>query len=312
MHSPFINIKSVSSIATILCTLLTLSACQSVQDQRIPLSASFSQNAEVITVRKPIAQYKDQHFEQATSNFLVRGMNIARGHSERSEQFFSQSGLSGIQLQSADRFTRFLWNEILGMRPMLRQQYKLAREREFHFQVAQNLDSNVSPRPIDVQCQLYQLDDVAQVEREGRDRKGNDLKSVSTDSRRLYSFLRCELNQNEKFWHLSLDMNQNQAPQIQLGLPISESAHDFFVIEHEQKNQYLVGGQWRDSNIPFAALSGLHVYKNDTQVAALSFEGQTPKVWLNKSNDQETKKLLFAASYAILMYDWLDQEWRKQ
>ena len=289
---------------------LSLSACHTVQDQRIPLPQGFEQQSELITIRKPIAQYKDQHFEQNTSQFLVRAMRISRGRSERSEQIFSASGVNGLQLNGGDRFTRFVWNEILGMRPAIKQQYKLASEKELRFEVVPTVSSTLNAEPVDVQCQLYQLDDIAYSERTERDRKGNDRTSSTTERNRLYSFFRCELVLNNQVWQLGLDAEGNQVPTIQLGRPISDSAKDYYVIEHERGNQLLVNGQWRESPFPFASTSGLHFYKDDAHVAAMSFEGQTPKVWLGKSNSPEAKKILFSASYALMMYDWLDREWR--
>ncbi len=289
---------------------LSLSACHTVQDQRIPLPQGFEQQSELITIRKPIAQYKDQHFEQNTSQFLVRAMRISRGRSERSEQIFSASGVNGLQLNGGDRFTRFVWNEILGMRPAIKQQYKLASEKELRFEVVPTVNSTLNAEPVDVQCQLYQLDDIAYSERTERDRKGNDRTSSTTERNRLYSFFRCELVLNNQVWQLGLDAEGNQVPTIQLGRPISDSAKEYYVIEHERGNQLLVNGQWRESPFPFASTSGLHFYKDDVQVAAMSFEGQTPKVWLGKSNSTEAKKILFSASYALMMYDWLDREWR--
>lgn len=289
---------------------LSLSACHTVQDQRIPLPQGFEQQSELITIRKPIAQYKDQHFEQNTSQFLVRAMRISRGRSERSEQIFSASGVNGLQLNGGDRFTRFVWNEILGMRPAIKQQYKLASEKELRFEVVPTVNSTLNAEPVDVQCQLYQLDDIAYSERTERDRKGNDRTSSTTERNRLYSFFRCELVLNNQVWQLGLDAEGNQVPTIQLGRPISDSAKDYYVIEHERGNQLLVNGQWRESPFPFASTSGLHFYKDDAHVAAMSFEGQTPKVWLGKSNSTEAKNILFSASYALMMYDWLDREWR--
>lgn len=298
------------TICAVTIAVFSTSACQTVQDQRIKLSNEFEQNAELITVRKPIARYKDRHFEQSTPSFNVRAMNITSEKSERSEQLFSRSGVDGLQLTGADRFTRFLWNELLGLRPMIRQQYKLASERAYRFQVVPATTSSLNPEPVDVQCQLYQLDDIDQVERIERDRKGRDRSSTSTERNRLYSFLRCELIMQEQVWQLGLDAEGNQAPIVELGRPIAESEKDHYLIEHEKGHQFLVNGEWRDSPFPITATSGLHFYQKDTQVAAMSFEGQSPKIWIRKSNDANAKKILFAASYALMMYDWLDNEWR--
>ena len=296
----------------VLCVLLALSGCQSVQDQRIPLAPSFAANAEVIQIKKPIMQFKDHHFEQTTSLYRVQDMAIGNGQSEIIERMSLNSGLSGTHLQTSDRFTRFIWNELLGIQARANRKFKLLSQRDYHFQVEPIRAQNTEPNsPIKVDCQLIHLDQVHESEREVVDKKGRGTTLTDTQRSRVQSFLRCELFQHEKFWQLSVDIDENQVPQIQLGRPISESADDFFAVESEQKTQYLVGGQWRDSNIPFPLVSGLHIYKKEAQVAALSFEGQTPKIWLSKTNLHETKTLLFAASYAILMYDWLDKEWRQ-
>ena len=292
-------------------TLLALAGCQSVQDQRIPLAPSFAAGADVIQVKKPVLQFKDHHFEQTTSLYRVQGMAIGNGQSEITERLSLNSGLSGTHLQTSNRFTRFVWNELLGIQARANRKFKLMSQRDYHFHVEPILPSSEPNSSIKVDCQLLHLDQVYESEREVLNKKGQETKFTDTQRSRVQSFLRCELSQNEKFWQLSVDIDENQLPQIQLGRPISESADDFFAVESEQKTQYLVGGQWRDSSIPFPLVSGLHVYKKDAQVAALSFEGQTPKIWISKTNLHETKTLLFAASYAILMYDWLDKEWRQ-
>lgn len=292
-------------------TLLALAGCQSVQDQRIPLAPSFAAGADVIQVKKPVLQFKDHHFEQTTSLYRVQGMAIGNGQSEITERLSLNSGLSGTHLQTSNRFTRFVWNELLGIQARANRKFKLMSQRDYHFHVEPILQNSEPNSSIKVDCQLLHLDQVYESEREVLNKKGQETKFTDTQRSRVQSFLRCELSQNEKFWQLSVDIDENQLPQIQLGRPISESADDFFAVESEQKTQYLVGGQWRDSSIPFPLVSGLHVYKKDAQVAALSFEGQTPKIWISKTNLHETKTLLFAASYAILMYDWLDKEWRQ-
>lgn len=292
-------------------TLLALGGCQSVQDQRIPLVPSFAAGADVIQIKKPVMQFKDHHFEQTTSLYRVQGMAIGNGQSEITERLSLNSGLSGTHLQTSNRFTRFVWNELLGIQARANRKFKLMSQRDYHFHVEPILQSSEPNSSIKVDCQLLHLDQVYESEREVLNKKGQETKFTDTQRSRVQSFLRCELSQNEKFWQLSVDIDENQLPQIQLGRPISESADDFFAVESEQKTQYLVGGQWRDSSIPFPLVSGLHVYKKDAQVAALSFEGQTPKIWISKTNLHETKTLLFAASYAILMYDWLDKEWRQ-
>ena len=292
-------------------TLLALAGCQSVQDQRIPLAPSFAAGADVIQIKKPVLQFKDHHFEQTTSLYRVQGMAIGNGQSEITERLSLNSGLSGTHLQTSNRFTSFVWNELLGIQARANRKFKLMSQRDYHFYVEPILQSSEPNSSIKVDCQLLHLDQVYESEREVLNKKGQETKFTDTQRSRVQSFLRCELSQNEKFWQLSVDIDENQLPQIQLGRPISESADDFFAVESEQKTQYLVGGQWRDSSIPFPLVSGLHVYKKDAQVAALSFEGQTPKIWISKTNLHETKTLLFAASYAILMYDWLDKEWRQ-
>lgn len=303
LTTPFFRLFSIG-------VLLSLAGCQSIQDQRIPLAPAFTENADLVQIKKPIMQFKDRHFEQTTSMYQVRNMAIGEGRSDVTEHFNLNRGLSGVNLQTSDRFTRFIWNELLGIQARANRQYKLMSQRDFHFEVEPTQNTGSNPI-VYVDCQLLHLDQVLESEREVLDKKGREKKLSETQRSRVQSFLRCELTQSDQFWQLSLDIDENQLPKIQLARPISESADDFFAVEHEQKTQYLVGGQWRDSSIPFPLVSGLHLYQRDTQVAALSFEGQTPKIWLSKKNGADSKTLLFAASYAILMYDWLDKDWRQ-
>jgi hypothetical protein len=292
---------------------LILSGCQTVQDQRMPLSPSFAANAEVISIKKPVMQFKDKHFEQLAADFDIHSMNISRGRTERSKQFFSSSGSKGITLQTSDRFSRFIWDQLLGLQAANKIQYELAAEREYRFQVStRNALTDANQIPIEAQCQIFYFDRVQRIEREVVDKKGKTSTSTETQNERVQSFLRCELVQGAKSWILTLDMEGNQPPLVHLGRPISEDADDFYQIDTERGNQYLVNGQWRESPFQFKTISGLHIFKKETQVGAMSFEGQMPKVWLNRSNNAETRKVLFTASYALMMYDWLDKDWRDQ
>lgn len=293
--------------------ILILTGCQTIQDQRLPLTSDFEANAEVVRIKKPIMQFKDKHFEQQASEFDVHAMRISQNRTQRSEQFFSNNGIKGIELQTSDRFSRFIWNQLLGLQAANKLQYKLAAEREFSFQVSnKKLEPTGSDHTISVQCQTFYFDKVSRVEREVVDKKGRTSISTDTQNERMQSYLRCELIKGNQSWELSLDMDGNQLPTIHLGRPISEDAHDYYAVDVERNSQFLVNGRWHDSPFPIMTISGVYFSKQAVQLGAMSFDSQTPKVWLRKSSDPQTKQFLFSASYALMMYDWLDKDWRDQ
>ena len=55
--------------------------------------------------------------------------------------------------------------------------------------------------------------------------------------------------------------------------------------------------------------SGLEIYKEQQQVAAISFVNPE-KIWLQKDISSKEKELLLTASYSLTLLNWLDSNWR--
>ncbi|MBR7800378.1 hypothetical protein [Undibacterium fentianense] len=284
------------------------------------LPEGFEIRTQLETLQRPHAQFQDRHFEQASSRFAVRNVAISPARSERHAQQISQSGSNSLQLQNTDRITRLLWDDLLGIQATKRQRYQETIEREFRFQVMPALDMKDKKDTkdtksisdiVEIQCQAGQYEAIDHLERSAPDGKGKERNSHTTKRQRLDSHLRCELDLDHTTWHLSVDREGEQALQIQLRSAHVVGAQVDFRIQQERASEFLLNGEWRDAPFPFSAAAGLLFFQGDALVAALSFDGRAPKIWLDQKIETRTKQLLFAASYSLLMYDWLDPTWRE-
>jgi hypothetical protein len=105
---------------TLLSAFLFLSACQSVQDQSIPLHQEFKQNADQFNVKRPTWRLSDTVYQQKLQGrretFDINGTETGWGKSEKSQHWFSESGVSIEGLEIRDKFLRIVFLDLLGMR----------------------------------------------------------------------------------------------------------------------------------------------------------------------------------------------------
>lgn len=294
-------------ISLICATTGLLSACQTVQDQSIPLAKDFTSKSALVELKRPTWQYKDAHFHQTAAGYEINGADIGFGHLERSELWFKTTGFSGNEIQISDKFLRFIFRELIDFREKTTRQLAFKGERDFAFNTHATNDNSIAP--INTRCRLLYLDDVLQIERPRENEKYTRTSIERINSRR-YSFLRCELTQGTQTWHLSLDASAKQQPLVKLQLADGALVNSSFQFENVTDSQFLVNGEWRELPLRFKTLSGLKIFDQQVQTGAMSFDGNSPKVWLLADQDKNRSSLLLASSYALMLHDWLDQEWR--
>nr|WP_315467884.1 hypothetical protein [uncultured Undibacterium sp.] len=289
---------------TLLSIAALLSACQTVQDQSIPLGREFIQNANQFSVKRPTWRLSDAVYQQALQSpresYEISGAKTGWGKSEQSHLWFSESGISLQGLEIKDKFLRFLFLDLLDMRQKSSRRYLLKNENDFAFTVNASRSDMVQ-----VRCRTLSMND--QIETTYK-MDGNKTQR-NTEATRLNSYLGCDIQKAEKHWYLTVDTLRNEIPIIKLqvdGQQLDKSLQFTMV----KDSSYLVNGEWRTLPSHFQQFSGLTIERDSQTISALSFDGQQPKVWIGEPLAAEEKTVLLAMSYSLMMYDWLDSNWR--
>ena len=289
---------------TFISAVFLLSACQTVQDQSIPLNHEFKQHADQFNVKRPTWRLSDTVYQQKLQGprdtFEITGTETGWGKSEKSQHWFSQSGFSINGIEIRDKFLRILFLDLLGMREKSRHGYLLKSENDFAFTVNANQSDMVQ-----VRCRRLSIDD----QLETTYKMGGNKTRVREATIRLDSYLGCDLQRGGKNWFLSVDTLRNDTPTVSIRGE-EQKVEDTFQFELIKDNSYLVNGEWRTVSFNFQHFSGLQFQRGNQTVGAMSFDGNNPKIWIGKQVPSENKSLMLAMSYSLMMYDWLDSGWR--
>lgn len=287
---------------TLLSIAVLLSACQTVQEQSIPLGREFIQSANQFSVKRPTWRLSDSVYQQTLQSpresYEISGTKTGWGKSEQSNLWFSESGISLQGLEISDKFLRFLFLDLLRQKSLRR--YLLKNENNFAFIVNASRNDMVQ-----VRCRMLSMND----QLETTYKMDGNKTQRNTDATRLTSYLGCDLQKAEKHWYLTVDTLRNQSPIMKLlvdGQRLDKSLQ-FTMLK---SSSYLLNGEWRTLPNNFQHFSGLTIERDSQTVGALSFDGQQPKVWIGEPLAAEEKALMVAMSYSLMMYDWIDSNWR--
>lgn len=289
---------------TLISAVFLLSACQTVQDQSIPLNHAFQQQADQFNVKRPTWRLSDTVYQQKLQGprdtFEITGTETGWGKSEKSQHWFSDSGFSVNGIEIRDKFLRILFLDLLGMREKRSHGYLLKSESDFAFTVNAKQSDMVQ-----VRCRRLSIND----QLETTYQMGGSKTQVREATIRLDSYLGCDLQRGNDHWFLTVDTLRNDTPTIRMqsqGQKMDES----FEFEPIKDNSYLVNGEWRTMSFNFQQFSGLQFQRGNQTMGAMSFDGNNPKIWIGRQVQAENKSLVLAMSYSLMMYDWLDNGWR--
>jgi hypothetical protein len=287
-----------------IAVALLISACQTVQDQSIPLNEEFKQSADQFTVKRPTWRLSDTVYQQRLQgqkdNYEISGTETGWGKSERSQLWFSESGGYIDGLGIGDKFLRVLFLDLFDMRKKSSRSYLLKSEKDFAFTVNANQSDMVK-----VRCRLLSMSGHQEVSYQLSGNRSNSTEKTT----RFNNFLGCDLQRGNNNWFLTVDTVHNETPLVSLrgGALKIENPLQFTPIK---ESSYLVNGEWRTVTMNIQKFSGLQFELDKQIIGAISFDGQNPKIWMDEQTPSEQKSLMVAMSYSLLMYDWLDNGWR--
>jgi len=280
--------------STLLLGLIaTLSSCQSVQDHTIPLSADFSAASELYQANKPSWRLSSSAYQQQFGAFTIQGADVSWKTSIKANLWFAQTGLLDKD-EVADSWLKFIAADILNRRGRSVENYKIVKHQDFAFNLLQG-----GQHAVHSQCRIMALD-------EGTEIRSLDNSSSQHDSTtRKHSYMGCLVSQGNQVWQLIADSRKGEANYFamtsgDLQLQFKPVNEKLMLVNQ----QYISMPEW------FKQQSGLTIHQQGLQLSALSFDGDKPKIWLRKVLPTNQQALLLTASYSLLMYDWLDEEWR--
>jgi hypothetical protein len=283
-----------SSFVFTLISFVLLTACQNVQDSRIRLDSDFEKNSDRYELKRPVWQLTDKAYQQQLGPFSITSTQVSWQQSTTSSPGLVKSEIPDQQQQS-NGLLDFILDDLSDNQSDFVKQLEESGKRDFAFDL--NFEGQVL---VHSQCRIMYLNAVT----EFRDAEHSE-EVVSTEQQREHSYLGCSLSTTSQNWQLVVETKNNAQARIQLrtdkqSLQINAVTDRLELIN----NQWIPGPSWSRQ------ITGVVISADQLQQAALAFDGKVPRLWINQQATDAEQALMIAASYSILMYDWLDKEWR--
>ncbi|WP_233006957.1 hypothetical protein [Rheinheimera faecalis] len=277
-----------------LISFVLLAACQNVQDSKIRLDPDFEKNSDRYELKRPVWQLTDKAYQQQLGPFSITSTQVSWQNSTTSSPGLVKSEIPGQQQQS-NGLLNFILDDLTNNQSDFVKQLEESGKRDFAFDL--NFTGQVL---VHSQCRIMYLNAVT----EFRDAEHSE-EVVSTEQQREHSYLGCSLSTTSQNWQLVVETKNNSPARIQLrtdkqSLQINAVTDRLELIN----NQWIPGPSWSRQ------ITGVMISADQLQQAALAFDGKVPRLWINQQAADAEQALMIAASYSILMYDWLDRDWR--
>lgn len=277
-----------------LISFVLLTACQNVQDSKIRLDPGFEKNSDRYELKRPVWQLTDKAYQQQLGPFSITSTQVSWQNSTTSSPGLVKSEIPGQQQQSKG-LLNFILDDLTDNQSDFVKQLEESGKRDFAFDL--NFAGQVL---VHSQCLIMYLNAVT----EFRDAEHSE-EVVSTEQQREHSYLGCSLSTTSQNWQLVVETKNNAQARIQL-----RTDKQSFQINAVTDRLELINNQWIPGPSWSRQITGVVISTDQLQQAALAFDGKVPRFWINQQATDAEQALMIAASYSILMYDWLDKEWR--
>jgi hypothetical protein len=283
------SLMKLFATVPVLCTaLLGLTACKSVSDYSVPLPTPFLTNSVQYELKQPSSVFGDSYAQQS-GPFAISRVDI------------SWLSTTKHSLTPGGNALEKVVYELFSDEDPEVQHYKVRQKREYQFHSSDGAQS------IKVECQLKNeslLQETVRPQQEktaGVEQNNHHARELDRQQTRLS----CVLQQADRQWQLTVALTEQQQPILTL-----QSGSDVYPLTAIHHGVEKVDNQWRQLPDFASNFQGLHISNGGQMVAAMSFPGQTPKIWLSRNLAPAQQHLLFAASYSLQLLNWLDQDWR--
>lgn len=276
-----------------LTSLVLLTACQNVQDSTIRLAPGFEKHSHRYELQRPAWQFTDKAYQQQLGLFSISSTQVSWQNTTTSSPGLVSSGIPGQQQSKG--LLNFILDDLTDNQSDFVKQLEQSGKRDFAF------DVNFSGQTlVHSQCRIMYLNAVTEFRN-----STNSEEVVSTDQQRQHSYLGCSLNTVSQNWQLIVETKLHAQPRLELRTDKQSVQIDAVTDRLELiNNQWIPGPSWSKQ------ITGVIISADQLQQAALAFEGKVPRLWVHQQATDTEQAVMIAASYSILMYDWLDKEWR--
>lgn len=270
-----------------LCVLLT--GCQTLDDVRVDLPQSFERQANVIRLETPTWRVPSSVYDLPLGEYQVDGSDVS----------WTSIDSELIDIQYHENLLGFLlFGDDLTV---LRKTFQESRHQRFRFTLKHQQQQVTTSR-----CDIYSLGTSDEVISRHEDSRAGALNSLEDRAR---TWLYCNIDDGKTQWALSFQAVPDR--------PISAAlVSDGKVYEITGLNGASASYKGDDSgkNVhlpPWASRqSGMGFYQGKDMLAAVSLM-ENSYIWTLQGADDAQQALFLTAGYSLVMFNWLDEDWRQ-
>jgi len=261
-------------------------ACTSIVDMTIPLSKSFQKESRVISLTSPTWRLKDSVYNKRLGEYFIANSKTT-GERLKDEL---------IDRKRVGNFINYLlFNHDIYS---IVSEFKREGNQRFSFELKRGSALKATSK-----CEI--LTKSSFTRKRSITQSSDESHSGSDLTTREKTFLVCSISVGTQHWGLTLKSNKHEPMVVKLN-----STNSAYMVKDVSGHQdVLSNGERRDVPSYLSPNSGLEFYKNNQQVAALSFL-KNPKIWIKEGLSTEEEVLLLSANYSLTMFNWIDGEWK--
>lgn len=284
-------------LISLLCPslLLLIAGCATVVEKSIQLPDEFAVNAERYSLKSPSWRYPGAVFSHDMGEYDTSALKVGqvittdRNHTAKS---FDDSSLLD-----------WLVSRELPAREII--EYDVTQNQSYSYGIRKNEMVIGSSK-----CESFRLT-LQEIEKNNNlsgSRQLNDFIHLT----RKKTLLVCAIDLHNKQWELILKLEKDHPASLEL------KAQDVVYRIEEISDVYAVlkdkKGQTREHDLSkkFTSFAGAGVFNNNgQQIAAVSFIGDLNNIWIDKQESMAVQELMLTAGYALILNNWLDDNWRE-
>lgn len=280
--------KQMMAIAALMSIVMV--GCRTIDDMKVNISPDLNSRATMYNVVEPSGHVTNKSYHQVFGDFTIN--NTEFSWTETTTVPIDRS-LGDWGRDVANAAFLFLVLDIRDNYPGFVDQNRVMSQREFSF------DLQHHGAQVHSQCRLLFVSTQTVYDED------NSHRPTDYSSNREQSTLGCVITENGQVSELLIDTPNAKPARMRL-------RHGAAPIELTVLKglQMLSEGRWEQPawSGPFS-VHGMAFSSAGTEQGAVSLMGPFPKIWLDNSVAESRQRLLAAASYSLIMYNWLDSVW---
>jgi len=277
-----------------LITPIVLPACSVVTDTVIVLPGTKENFASEYLLKAPVNRYRDKFFETDLGDYKVTNLNISRRSS-------GEKKLVDVGPRDSLLLNGIFFGEWQSSRTAL---YSFSRERTFKFNLLDHSNTTV----IHASCRYVSRQSKEQEISKFGFGKTKDNRRSGDEEKWLSSAMQCDLKQEQ--YNFSLNLLSEKDKEISVELISDYSRYDLKRPDQYKKIMKTSDGKTRTYQIQqTSVVEALRITHAGKDVGSITFTSPIQRISVSKSLPENTKQVLLAAGYGLVISSWLDRHW---